>query len=150
MSTYEQTRQTIKRQLNSYRDLKAEQLQLQEELKRLELLLGSPTGSNMDGMPRSSSEPSSPVERIAIKHMTLEEKYQTKLEQLASAQIEIEEMIEKLEPTERRLARYRYIEGLTWEEVCVCMNYSWRQSHRIHGKMLDRLTTAELERQSTI
>ena len=147
MNEHEQLRHDIKRRLNSYRDLRAEHLQLQEELKRLELLMGSPGGPNMDGMPRGSDH-TSPVERIAIKHMTLEEKYHTKLEQLAAAQLEIEELIETLEPTERRLARFRYIEGLTWEEVCVRMNYSWRQSHRIHGRMLDRLAAVELARRN--
>lgn len=146
MTDHELMRQDIKKKLNSYRELKAEALQLQEELRRLELLMGSPMGPNLSGMPRGSSEPSSPTERLAIKHIALEERYGAKLEKLATDQLEIEEMIERLEPTERRLARYRYIDGLNWEEVCVCMNYSWRQSHRIHGRMLDRLTAAELEK----
>ena len=57
-------------------------------------------------------------------------------------------MIEGLEPTERKLARFRYIDGLAWEAVCEMMTYSWRQTHRIHGRMLDKLAAAETERRS--
>jgi hypothetical protein len=35
--------------------------------------------------------------------------------------------------------RHRYLEGLTWEKVCVEMNYSWRQTHNIHARALDKL-----------
>ncbi|MBQ3065357.1 MAG: hypothetical protein IJC98_03875 [Clostridia bacterium] len=44
------------------------------------------------------------------------------------------------------MARYRYIDGLSWENVCEKMNYSWRQTHRIHSAMLDKLVDAELEK----
>ena len=37
------------------------------------------------------------------------------------------------------LMRYRYIDGLKWEEVAVRMNYSWTQTHDIHGKALKQL-----------
>ena len=53
-------------------------------------------------------------------------------------------MLENLEPTERKLARFRYIDGLTWEEVCDVMAYSWRQTHRIHGRMLDKLADRQM------
>ena len=143
MTEREQIRSEIKRQLNSYRELQAEHLQLSEELKRLEVLMGSPGSPNIDGMPRSSGV-SNPVERIGIKIITLEERYRAQLEKLLAAQETIEKMIEGLEPTERMLARFRYIDGLSWDNVSIKMNYSWRQTHRIHGRMLDKLVAAKL------
>lgn len=145
MTEREQVRIDIKRELNSYRDLSAEHCQLLEELKRLEAVMYSPGAPNMDGMPRGTTT-SNPVERLGIKHITLEEKYRAQLDELVGAQLRIEEMIEGLDCTERRLARYRYIDGLNWETVCDKLNYSWRQTHRIHGRMLDKLVAAELER----
>lgn len=139
-------RAETKRQLYLYRDLQAECRQLCEELEKVELLMGAPAAPKMDGMPHGSSDPSSPVETVAIKHMTLQDLYRKRLDALMAEQLRIEEMIDSLEPTERRLARYRYIDGLTWEEVCTYMNYSWRQTHRIHGRIIDKLTTAEIER----
>ena len=54
-----------------------------------------------------------------------------------------EKAIEALEPTARMLLRFRYIDGLPWEEVCVRMNYSWRQTHRMHSKALEALKEGE-------
>lgn len=147
MTDREQIKAEIKRKLYSYQDLRAEHHQLLDELRQLEALMASPSGPNLDGMPRASGT-SNPVERKAIKHIELEKRYQAQLEELAAAQVEIENTIEGLEPTERRLARFRYIDGLTWEKVCDKMNYSWRQTHRVHGRMLDKLVAAEIERRN--
>lgn len=141
----EHIRISIKKQLNSYRDLSAEHRQLTEELRRLEECIASPSCPNWDGLPRGT-EVSRPTESKALKHIELEQRYRVQLERMAEEQVKIEEMIEGLEPTERRLARFRYIDGLTWEDVCEKMNYSWRQTHRIHGRMLDKLVAAEVDR----
>lgn len=145
MTEREQVRIDIKRLLNSYRDLSAEHRQLSDELERLEVLMRSPSSPNMDGMPRSPGV-SNPVESMTTKHIELEQRYQEQLEKLVARQVEIEDMIEGLEPTERRLARFRYIDGLTWETVCEKICYSWMQTHRIHGRMLDKLVDAELKK----
>jgi DNA-directed RNA polymerase specialized sigma24 family protein len=145
MTEREQIKADIKRQLNSYTDLRAEHRELLEELAQMEITLGAPSGPNLDGMPRSPGV-SNPVERAAVKHLALIEKCKAKLDQLAAALGQIEDLIEGLEPIERRLARAHYIDGLKWEDVCEKINYSWRQTHRIHGRMLDKLVAAELER----
>ena len=145
MTEREQLRADIKKRLNSYRSLAAEHAQILAELRRLEQSMDSPSGSNLDGMPRSPGV-SNPVERMVIKLVTLQDRYKAQLAELASAQEEIEDMIQSLEPSERMLARFRYIDGLAWEEVCYKVNYSWRQTHRIHGRIIDKLVDAELER----
>ena len=145
MTEREQLRLDIKRQLNSYRELDAERRQLLDELKRLEILMDAPGGSNWDGMPHGT-DVSNPVERMVIKHVTLEQHYLAKLAEIVKAQEAIENLIEGLEPTERCLARFRYINGLRWEDVCEKMAYSWMQTHRIHGRLLDKLVAAEMAR----
>lgn len=147
MTDHEQIRAEIKKQLNSYQDLRAEYQELRDELRELEITLGAPPGSNWDGMPRSPGI-SNPVERAALKHLALLEKCEAKLDKLAAALEMIEDMIEGLEPIERRLARFHYIDGLKWEDVCDKINYSWSQTHRIHARLLDRLVAAELERRN--
>lgn len=149
MTEREQIRIEIKKQLNSYRELQAEHHQLQEELQRLELLMSAPGGPNLDGMPKSPGV-GNPVERMVIKHITLQEHYKAQIAQMVEQQTAIEELIETLEPTERRLARFRYIDGMDWETVCVMICYSWRQTHRIHGRMLDKLVDAELKKRDTL
>jgi DNA-directed RNA polymerase specialized sigma24 family protein len=143
MTEYECARINIKRRLNSYRDLDVERRQILEELKRLETQMASPAGPNMDGMPRRPGV-SNPVQAAAVKHAELVDRYRAQLDKLTAAQTDIENTIDGLEPTERMLARFRYIDGLSWEDVCEKMNYSWRQTHRIHSRMLDKLTAAEM------
>lgn len=145
MTEREQIKVAIKKILNSYRDIQAEHRQLHEELRQLELLMSSPGGPNMDGMPKAPGV-SNPVERMVVKHITLQERYQAQIVEIVKQQTAIEDMIEALEPTERCLARYRYIDGLNWESVCIKMNYSWRQTHRIHARMLNKMVDAEMKK----
>ena len=41
--------------------------------------------------------------------------------------------------TLRTLLRYRYIDGLTWEQIAVTMNYCYMQVCRMHGMALNEL-----------
>lgn len=133
-----------KEQLKTYRFIKLEHDHLEGLLTRLECTLYGPRSQRLDGMPRSgSAEPGSAVEDAAIKHAAVLEKYQQKVAELAVALAEIENAIEGLDPRERTLVRLYYAEGMTWEEVCVAMSYSWRQIHRIHGQALQKLKSRE-------
>lgn len=137
-------RNRIKKQLNSYNDLEKERRQILAERERILARLG-PGGQNMDGMPRNQGRGDALANGVAAAAdlLTL---YEAKARELARAQADIEALIADLEPTERMLARFRYIQGHTWEDVCEDMAYSWRQVHRIHGRLLDRLTAAELKK----
>lgn len=132
------TKDDLKRQLHRYRDLEAERRQIELEIKKMEEFLGTPTGTKWDGMPRASGV-GDPVLSVVSQHLALQERYRRQLEKLTAAQAAIEDLIEGLEPLERKLMRHRYIEGMAWEAVCVAMNYSWRQTHRIHSTILDRI-----------
>lgn len=124
-----------KARLRAYRDLKLERDRLEAMVAALEYGL---TGINMDGMPRSGKV-SDPTGNQAIDHTQVQDLYTQKVAELNRALVEIERAIECLEPRERTLIRLYYAEGLTWEEVCVVMNYSWRQIHYIHKKALEQL-----------
>lgn len=142
------TKDELKRQLHRYRDLEAERRQIALELKRVEDFMAGPRGANLDGMPKAPGI-GDPVLGVVSQHLALQERYRLQLEKLAAAQNRIEEMIEGLEPMTRKLMRHRYIEGLAWEEVCVAIGYSWRQTHNIHAKALDTLLAAAAEEAST-
>lgn len=124
-----------KARLRAYRDLKLERDRLEAMVAAMEYGL---TGIRMDGMPRSGKI-SDPTGNQAIDHTQVRDLYLQKVAELDQALIEIEQAIESLEPLERTLIRLYYAEGLTWEEVCVAISYSWRQVHRIHAKALVKL-----------
>lgn len=131
-----------KTQLRSYRSIKLERDNLNRTIKELEAVIYSPRAAQINGQPHGGSGTSSVVERAAIKHAELIERYHHKTAELTEAMAEIEEAIENLSPTERTLMRLYYIDGLTWEVVCCEMNYSWRQVHRIHSRALASLAKA--------
>lgn len=129
-----------KERLRRYSALKREREQLLQQLEELEAALYSPKIQRLTGMPPGGSKPDgNPQEGAMIKHIELQERYRAKIDELAAEQLAIEQAIEPLDATLRALLRYRYIDDLKWEEVCVRMNYSWRQIHNLHGRALAKL-----------
>lgn len=133
-----------KERLREYQKLKHEQQQIREQLDKVEAVLFYPKNQQLTGMP-SAPVDGNPQEDLAIHHIELVEKYKTKMAELAEEQLAIEKAIDTLDPTARMLMRYRYIDGLQWEEVCIKICYSWRQTHRLHGEALLKLKEMEGE-----
>lgn len=127
-----------KEELLRYRAIDLERKQLEREIRRLEALMTAPTTSSLDGLPKAPGV-ADPVGQATVKKDTLIKRYRAKVQQLEAEQARIEAAIEALEPMERVLMRHRYIEGMTWEEVCVAIGYSWRQTHRIHAEVLKKI-----------
>lgn len=139
-------REQIKQKLHSYNGAREECKQIDNQLKELETAVTSPRIQAMDGMPRGSGGGDA-MTSIVAELVQLEEKYKDKLHRLHTAMAEVEDLIGSLDdPVERQVLRCRYIEGLIWEEVCVKLAYSWRQTHRIHGAALDKLVDAEMKK----
>lgn len=131
-----------KERLRKYRDLSKELEQIAEKVETLESALCSPKIQRITGMPSASSGKNS-KEDLAIKHMELLEYYQEKKADLKAEQLAIEKAIESLDYRDRTVLRLYYIDGLTWEQVCVLVNYSWRQVHNIHSAALMKLVKEE-------
>ena len=67
-----------------------------------------------------------------------------KLEEILSATLArmnaIEKSIFELEDAmHRTVLRLRYIDGFSWEKICVAINYEWTWTHRIHSNALMRI-----------
>ena len=114
-------------------------MHLQKEIERVEATLDGLKAPSWDGMPRGS-DVSDPVLQAVEQYDTLLCRHRAQEAALAAALVEVETLIASLDsPTQRDLLRYRYIDGLTWEAVCVAINYGWRQAHNLHGAALDKL-----------
>jgi RNA polymerase sigma factor (sigma-70 family) len=131
-----------KAQLRAYRDIKRERDRLDAMIANLEGIIYGPRSPQITGMPHGGGGPGTPTEDAAIRHADLVNRYEAKVAELTKALVEIESAIECLDPRERTLIRLYYIEGLTWEEVCVSMHYEWAQIHRIHALALRKLKDA--------
>lgn len=148
MTELAEVREQIKQKLHSYTNVRRECKDVDDQILKLRSSMESPRIQALDGMPRGSGGGSDALAGLVDEMKQLEEKYKVKLHRLHAAMAEVEELIDSLvDPCERRLMRYRYIAGMTWESVCVEMNYSWRQTHRIHSAVLDKLAAAEMEKQ---
>ena len=132
-----------KHQLKQYKHIKKEIAQLESKLADVEAALLYPKIQHLSKTPGGQPAAGNPQEALALYHIELKELYNAKLKELAAEQLAVEKAIESLKPTERTLLRRRYIDGLTWEQVCVEENYSWRQVHNIHSQALKKLERVE-------
>lgn len=128
-----------KQELKRYRRLEIELEQLESTIRRLEDSMTGVRAAVITDMPKGGP-PVEMADRVA-KLLDLKEVYGRKWDALIDERTRIESAIDTLDdPIERALMRYKYIDGLTWEEVCVAIHYEWRQVHRIHAKALMRLS----------
>ena len=91
------------------------------------------------GMPKgsgTSDKISSSVARI----IQIKEELQSEIDKLSDMTSKVYKAINSLnDPTLETLLMYRYIKGLSWEEIAVKMNYSLMQVCRMHGKALSKM-----------
>lgn len=131
-----------KERLRNYRTLLREKESLEQQIETVEATLFSPKIQKIKQTPGGRSGGNA-MEDLAAKHMELIDLYQDKLTGIATELLEIERAIDALPPTERNLMRLYYINGKTWEEVCVAIGYAWAQTHRIHSRALRALDSCE-------
>lgn len=121
-----------KYELRQYRYLKTEIEQLAAERAALR----GKTGSAPDGQPKGT-EPGDVTGETAIKVAAISEKISAKIAELTALRWEIETAVESIpDSRDRLLMRKRYIEGKTWELIAVEMNYTWRWTVELHGRIL--------------
>lgn len=89
--------------------------------------------------PRGTSGPEDKLSEIVCKIVEVQEQINEELKKSYDYMAKIEKAIEALPPREAHLIRLRYLELKSWERICVEMNYSWRQIHRIHSDALKLL-----------
>lgn len=133
-----------KEELKEHYRLKQETVELEETIKKLQLQAQSVSATKITGAPAGSGSPDKIADNLS-RIEKLIQYYQQKLEKLLIQQKRIEEAIESLPTNERLLMRYRYIDGLDWVDVAANMNYSWQWMHKIHARILKKLSGKDKE-----
>lgn len=135
-----------KQDLRSYQHIKTEISQIEGQLRELSSRVYSPRAPHLTGLPgAASTERGSAQERAATELFELREHYEKKIRELNEKQLRIETAIETLEdPVMRMLLRYRYIDGRSWNQIAILMNYSVDHIWRKHGQALMILKDASL------
>lgn len=94
------------------------------------------TTSSFSDMPRSGGG-SDKIQTTVEKIIEIEEKLDHEIDALVDLRNRIGAAVEKLEDGRLRdVMRYRYIDGMKWEQIAVEMHYSYMQVCRLHGKAL--------------
>lgn len=111
-------------------------LQELQDLKQLSLSISAIDYSKERVQGGSSSSDAKFVDLIS-KIVELEEVIDKDVDRFVNLKIQIRDTINAVENfDEQVLLRYRYINFLTWEQICEKMNVSLRTIHRIHSTAL--------------
>ena len=118
--------------LNRYRKAVREEQLILDEIQRLRESRMFPS-LVLDGMPHGSD--------LSVYAVMVDEQ----MEKLKEWQLEkvrlyesISDRIRRVEDdNQRALLICRYIKGMSWEDIAVKLNYTWRHVHRIHSQALD-------------
>ncbi len=127
-----------KAELKKYLPLRREAEELKLQAEHLEEDIRCLKAVVVDGMPKGNTV--NDIGNLVVKVDKLKSNYLHKYDLALCELYKIERYIESLDnETERLLMRKRYIQGLHWEDICVDMNYSWKQIHRIHSNALKKI-----------
>lgn len=127
-----------KEYLLRYRYARKKQEAIEKEIEELRLERMSPSGLRQDGMPHGSD--CSDLSGYAADLDELLEELKDQMEEKIRIRREISAKIEEMEDeSESLLLRLRYIHEMKWEQVAEKMEYSLKQTHRIHGNALKNL-----------
>ena len=117
-----------------YQNAKRKEAEINEEIMQLRLDKMAPS-LIQDGMPRGTG--GSDLSGYAARVEELFEELHEQMEKKIAIRLEISRKIEAMQDeTESLLMRYRYMQGLNFEEIAVKMGYGYRHVLRIHGQAL--------------
>ncbi len=111
-----------------------------EELQNLRELSRCVSSPVLEEKVSKTKSTETPFEKYVIRIVDLEKQIQQEVERLIKLKSDIREAINQMENVdEKLLLRYRYINFLNWEEICVNLNVSMRTVHRLHSSALQHL-----------
>ena len=125
--------------LARYQDILREIRQIKEDIERIESPVKSVQGKAISDMPIGPRRTSDRIGDVVASTEDLKKLLKRKVYELNAERIKIENAIDCLQPIERTICRYRYINGMKWEDICVKIGYSWERVHSYHRRALGKL-----------
>lgn len=129
-----------KEELKEYIETKREIKIIEEKIEFLKEKKTSIKSMVITDEPRGSNSESDRLGELLGEIEELIDVYNKKQDRLFKQQMKIEKCIDKLEDSiDRNIMRLKYIDGYTWERICVMLNYSWNGIHKKHRKILEKI-----------
>ena len=127
---------TAKEYLMRFRQVMREIEDLDRRMAQLRLKYAAPSAINYSDMPKAHGSNHDLSDYIA-KMDEMTEYMINKYTRLRGIEVDIYKRLDRMQDqTEREILRYRYIDGLNWEQISTRLNYSKRNVTRIHGRAL--------------
>lgn len=131
-----------KEYLKSYRNLCRKLESLEEQMQSLREVEQSAKVQSISDMPRGSKQLDLSDYMVKV-DVVCTKIIRTKAECL-ERKLEIEDLITDMQDgIESKVLHKRYIEFKPWEQICVEIDYSWRQTHYIHSNALNNFKNKE-------
>lgn len=126
--------------LKKYTETKREIEIIEDKLEYLKEKKTSINSMIITDMPKGTFSDNDRFGQLLVQIEELTELYKKKMQNLLNEQIKIENVINELDdPLQRNIMRLRYLQGLSWEKICVEINYRWRQTHKYHSEALKKI-----------
>lgn len=126
-----------KKDLEGFLAISTEIKQLEDEIKILKEQKTSIKSQIITDLPKGGT--AKLLEDIIIRIEESIHDLAKKRVNLAEQVLLIEENIEELQPHERALIRYKYINDMSYHQIEKRMNYSVRHLKRIHSQILEKI-----------
>lgn len=124
-----------KEYLNRYKNAVQKYKSLQEQERQFREEMDGPQGMEYSDMPKAHRQ--SDLSDYMVRLDKILSKITSKKKELQELRLDIEDKIaDMMDGTQSRLLYLRYIKFLKWEDICVEIGYSWKQTHKIHSKAL--------------
>lgn len=128
-----------KEYLNGYENKCNKLTALEEQMQSLTESSQSAKAQSISDMPRGNKQ--TDLSDIMVRQEELFTKIIVLKGECERYKLDIESRIADMKDgTESRLLHKKYVEFKTWETVCVEINFSWRQTHRIHSRALNNFS----------
>ena len=134
----------LKARLNEYKWIQENIINLENRLLEIDTKLQKITNTLQTDIVQVSKD-SDKWTLLIQKKLDLQELINAEVANGYKEMAKLEGLISELSEREKLLIRYRYIDCLEWELICVKMHYSWRQIHYIHSDALRKLSKTKIQ-----
>lgn len=141
MTELQELNEQKKEYLKSYKHLCDKLKSLEEQLQSLREVEQSAKIQQLSDMPKGGKQTDLSDVMVSLE-VVFTKIIRTRAECL-DKKLEIESRIADMgDGIEADILRKRYLEFKTWEQICVEIGYSWRQTHYIHSRALSNFNIA--------
>lgn len=127
-----------KEYLKSYKKLCDKLKSLEDQLQSLREVEQSAKIQQLSDMPKAHRQ--ADLSDVMVKIEAIYTKIIRLRAECIEKKLEIENRIADMpDGIEADILHKRYLEFKSWEEICVELNYSWKQTHRLHSRALSNL-----------